>query len=73
MGHAGDTQSPTPEMIQAGADALDDVLWKLDPNAKPFGRGVLTLIAARVGVAMLAAREGHLEGRQLDSKAPPVD
>lgn len=45
----------TAEMIEAGAKALDDQLWKLDPFTKQMPLAALKLIIPKVYRAMAAA------------------
>jgi hypothetical protein len=45
----------TKEMIEQGAKALEQELWKLDPFAKPYPLGALKLIIEKVYRAMAAS------------------
>jgi hypothetical protein len=47
----------TPEMIRAGARALDDILWKMDPQNKPIPLPMLELALTSVWEAMKKARK----------------
>ena len=44
----------TPEMLEAGAVALDKFLWQLDWQANPIGKGMCRHAAEAVFRAMLA-------------------
>jgi hypothetical protein len=45
----------TSEMIEAGAKALDEELWKLDPFARAFSVEMLKLVVPKVYRAMTCA------------------
>ena len=52
-----DLTEVTPEMVEAGAKALDEYLFERDPEAQPLGPYSLKIMARRIFEAMTGAKE----------------